>query len=177
MNVYKITVDLPDKYAALLGAVIVHWSYQEQLLADLTNALLNIGPKHGRIAVRSPRADEYVSMIQQLMLLEKVTCDPVDLDQLGKDLKELQTIRDCLAHGVWFLEPNTGLPAVQRISGNWKPDPKGPKVARRITPEGIVIDEKGFSVIIKALKATIGRTHKAHEEIAAKLEASRKKHP
>ena len=174
MNTYHITVDLPEKYASLIGAIIVHWSYQERLLADLTSALLNVSIKHGRVAVRSPRADEYITMIRQLMMLEGVECNSVNLNKLATHLRALDGIRNLVAHGIWFVDPTTEFPAVQNISGNWKPDPKGPKIARRIIPEGVVIDESGFRKIITSIKSTIQTTHSAHTEIVKKLEALRK---
>ena len=173
MRTFEVALEIPDPYVSLIGSIVVHWSYQERLLADLTYALLNVGPKHGRVAVRSPRAADQIAMIKQLMSLEKVECASIDLDKLAERLRALENMRDLIAHSLWFVEPSTKLPAVQNLSGNWKPDPKSPKVARRITPQAVIFDEKGLRSLINAMKKSIQETHKAHEEIVQKLLALR----
>ena len=177
MRVFQLTADLPEKYSALVGSIVTRWSIQERLLADLTYALLNIDLKRGRIAVRSPRANEHIVMIKQLMSLDGIQCDSIDLDKLAEQLRALESIRDLVAHGLWFVEPKTKLPAVRNTAGHWKPDPKGPKVSRRIKPEAVVFDTSSFGNILDAIEKTIRETMAAHVEITKKLQASRRKSP
>ncbi len=176
MREWKIVVDLPDAYAAAIGKVVTHWAYLERLLNTIAYQLLNVSPKHGRVAVRSPRADDMVTMIGQLMTLEKVTTT-VDLPVVINAVRALKNGRDLIAHNVWVIDPETGSLLVQNLSGNWKPDPAGPKISRRITPEAVELGPEELAELKGAIEAACQAAIKLSLDIAAQLEASRKKPP
>jgi hypothetical protein len=138
MKVLPVIRELPVPYLEGIGAVCFEWALLERELALVAYMVLKLGPKQGRLAVRSPRANERLTMIRQLMSLENLEAKGVDLDALGASLTKLQTLRDQMAHGT-FLRGRKGEIYLQNLSGHWKPDQKEPKVARRIKPEGVVI--------------------------------------
>lgn len=176
MRVLPILQKLPRSYLHGIGAVCFQWALQERALQVIAFYLLNIGPKHGRVAVRSPRADEQLAMIRQLMTIEKVTVESVDLDKHAEALRAFQKIRDLLAHGIWIRHPD-GYPLLQDLSGNWKPDPKGPKVARRIMPGALLVREEDFRTSARGISECTKVTHQLGFELRAKIEPLRNKSP
>lgn len=97
-RVHPITLDLPDSHFISIGKIVAHWTPVERLLQLMAYDLLDIGPKHGRVAVRSPRAEDGLNMIQQLMALEKIEIQNLDFAALTNVLRGLKNIRD-LASG------------------------------------------------------------------------------
>lgn len=174
MNVYPILRELPNEYLAAIGLVCFEWAQQERTLMNITFGLLNVGPKHGRVAVRSPRATDQVAMIRQLMHLEKVRSEEVDLDRLSETLGKLERYRDLVAHGIWLRGENDTV-LLQDLSGNWRPDPKQPKVSRRITPQGVGIDPEGLQTLARLIRETRKATELLSAELASKLLPLRQK--
>lgn len=175
MQKFPVVFDLPLSYLQAIGRVCVWWAWQERLLSNIVYMLLGIGPKHGRIAVRSPRADEQITLIRQLMGLENVTSSELELTKLANSLRAIQKLRDLVAHGIWLKNTETGEIMIQDISGNWKPDPRTPKIAKRIKPEGVVIAEGDIDKITDLLRETLRSTEILYQEIKAQLPSSRSK--
>ena len=174
MQVSPIIRELPPSYIAGIGLICFEWALQERAFRVITYELLNLGPKQGRVAVRSPRDEEQITMIKQLMGLEKITVDTVDLDGLAESIKALSKARDLVAHGIW-LKSKSGELMIQDLAGNWRPDPKGPKVPRRIVPAGVIVREDDLQQLAATIRQTVALTEKAGREIREKLQASRKK--
>ena len=176
MRTWEIVVDLPDDYNIGIGRLITHWAYLEKILCQITYDLLGVGPKHGRIAVRSPRADDTITMIGQLMLLEKVTSS-VNLTGLAAALRAIEKFRDLIAHNVWLINPDSKWLCVQDLSGNWKPDPAGPKVSRRVSPEAVQISPEELAAVKETIQTATKTAIRLSADIAPQLEALRKKSP
>lgn len=167
--------DLPEPYVIGIGKVIVKHAFVERQLQKIGYMLLGIGPKQGRVAVRSPRGDEHVSMIEQIMGLEGITAEGFDLNALKKTLSTFQRYRDLIAHGVWLHDKANNQIAIQDISGNWRPDPQGPKVARRISPQGILITAESLEEFAAAIGRLSADINVLHQALGAQVLALRKK--
>lgn len=142
-EIRQVVTALPDEYTRGIGQVMAHWAYLEHLLQRISYRLLNLDPKRGRVAVRDPRSEQYISMYRELMELAGMKPPDEALDALFTGLQAGKPLRDLVAHGVW-VRNNDGGYSVVRTGGNWKPNPKAPKVSRKITPEGVVIDPAGL---------------------------------
>jgi hypothetical protein len=175
MKVFPTTIDLPKSYMEGIGRICVNWAFQERQLANITYGILGINPKQGRVSVRSPRASENLLMIQQLLDLENIKVESIDISKLVKSLQDLERLRDMVAHGVWLLNPQDKQLLLQSLSGNWKPDPKAAKVARRIKPEGVAVNEGDLNDLASRIKKTIDVTKTLSHELAEKISVIRKK--
>ena len=84
---------------------------------------------------------------------------------LKGELRDSKKYRDILAHGVWGIDPDSGDHAIQYTGGNWKPDARGPKISRRITPEGMIADVPTLEKIGELLAKTIDLTVECVNEL------------
>ncbi len=165
MATLPIAKGLPTNYAASIGRIISRFSYAEWLISYITYKLLNIGPKHGRVAVRTPRVEDGITMIEQLMYLDKIHVS-TNIKALKKALTDIENERDMLAHGVWIRHPGFRTWHIQVTKGNWKPDPLSPKVSRRIKPEGREIK----MAYLKDLRARLETAIKELRELAHQID-------
>jgi hypothetical protein len=168
------TLDLPDDIAAGVGRLMAHWSYQTFLLAKVTYTILGVSPKQARVAVRDPRPEDYVTMIEELMGLAGLTTS-VSMKALKSGLKELKSLRDTIAHGLWLRNTETDALHIQMIAGSWQPDSKARKsVSRRVSPEGRPVTVAGLETMRQGTVVTINQTTKLLEEIEEQIAAMRK---
>ena len=114
--------------------------------------------KQGRVAVRDPRPDEFIPMIEELLGLVEFKTS-VDLAGLREDLRQLKSLRDAIAHGVW-MEGERNI-IIQFVSGNWAPPVSGKKptrTSRRVIPEGRPVTRESLESIRSAMRQTIKAT-------------------
>lgn len=117
MGVYPIRRKLPASYSTEIGRIITRFSYAEHLLRRTTYRLLRLNPKQGRLAVREPRVEEHLTLIHDLAALEGLHLE-TDWKELKRVTKELEVLRDRLAHGIWIKHPGTKTPVLQVLSGS-----------------------------------------------------------
>lgn len=167
-TIYK----LPDDYCTLIGKFITRWAYLEWRLRETMYALMCVGPKVGRIAIREPRVVDYLTMIEDTAKLRKVTIS-VDWKKLKNIMGEIESWRDRFAHSIWLDIPGVGMPSIQVLSGKTVTTSGGTAVKSRIDP-------RSFRVAIKELKnavAGIDRAVRLVDEIKAEIEAQAKPSP
>ena len=171
MATLPIAKGLPTNYAASIGRIISRFAYTEWLISYITYKLLHIGPKHGRVAVRTPRVEDGLTMIEQLMLLDKITIS-INTKTLKTALKHLENERDMLAHGVWMRHPGFRTLHIQVTKGNWKPDSLSPAVSRKIKPEGREIKIAYLKDLRKKLETAISDLKQLSRQIDVVLKSS-----
>jgi hypothetical protein len=115
-------------------------------LRRITYALLRLGQKHGRVAVREPHLSDHLTMIEDLIFLEGLTI-ATSLGPWKKPLTEMESFRNKLAHGVWVKRPDSKLPILQDIKGNHPPEMSPYPQARKAR-----INPKAMGVTIANLK-------------------------
>ena len=173
MATAPILRELPPSYIAGIGSICFEWAMHEHVVRLITYELLNLGPKHGRVAVRSPRDDEQITMIRQLMGLEGIVVESVDLADLADRIKTLSKIRDLVAHSIW-LKHESGAIMIQDLTGSWRPDPKGPRVPKRIQPGAVFVEENDLQHIATAIRATRAMSEGLLREVQEKLHGARR---
>jgi hypothetical protein len=137
VGTFQVLRHLPDNYYyTVIGKILFDFSYMENLLRDCVYMLLRLDRKKGRIAVRSPRPAEILTMIEELMSELKYKTD-VKTSELKKSLIKASNVRDMLAHGVWVNHPGSKLPVLQVISGSWVVEESEPKVKARLQPVSV----------------------------------------
>lgn len=171
MATLPIAKGLPANYAASIGRIISRFSYAEWLISFITYRLLEIGPKHGRIAVRTPRVEDGITMIEQLMFLNVIHTS-TDVKALKKELKNIENERDMLAHGVWMRHPGFRTWHIQVIKGNWQPDPLSQPISRRIKPEGREIKMAYLKDLRKRLELAITDLKQLYHQVNDVMKSS-----
>jgi hypothetical protein len=154
MATYPIWHRLPTSYHAAIGRTVVRFAILESTWRRLVYDLLELDPKFGRVAVRSPRASDAFAMIQDLMSLRgfKAETDPKTLGKMCKDLEEF---RDKIAHGVWVKHEKSNLPTLQVTAGSYPSTKGGESVKARIDPVAFNVSLKVFQSYIAGIDNAI----------------------
>lgn len=176
MNTYKVRKTLPTAHSTQIGRIITRWALLEWRLRNIAYRLLNIGPKEGRLAVRDPRATDYVLMLEDLMNLKGLKI-PFNFVEYRKLLEILGTHRDLLAHGIWIKHPDFKEPVIQMTKGKWSPDPTKPgeKAKRLIKPEGALIRLKDLREFPPLIDRAIKGAEILEHHVSVALDSSRGK--
>lgn len=172
----RVILNPPDDVCGMVGRIMAHWSFQVWLLQQCTYTLLGVGDKQGRLAVRDPRPDEHVKMIQDLMKLAGFETK-LKLSELMEDLRTLKGLRDNIAHGVWTQNMETGRLTLSIDSGIWVPHKKSEKVSRRVVPEARGIDAEGLESVRDGIEGTILITQKLLVSLEKQVLALNGKYP
>ncbi len=170
MSVYPVLLSLPVSHSREIGRIITHYAHLEWRLRLVIYALLNIGPKEGRIAVRETRAEEYVTMIEDLLSVKKIRVN-VNSKKSKKFLTLLREHRNTLAHGIWVKHPSSRSPVLQLAKGIWQPDPSKPqrRARRIIEPEGAVIRVTELRQFVRLIDQAARTAAKLEGEVRAAL--------
>ena len=127
---------LPAPMNREIGRIIVGFAFFEYTLTRIAYDLLSINPKQGRTAVRGPRGNELVEMVQDLCNLANLKLH-FNWKSLISRAKYINSRRDLLAHGVWLRDKNTNNYLLLRTRGQWTPEPhKSGRLKRAISPQG-----------------------------------------
>ena len=113
-------------------------------------------------------------MIEELMTLGGFTTT-ANLNDLRENLRELKTLRDAIAHGVWMQGEKNIL--IQFVGGNWQPPGSAKKSSRRLIPEGRPVTGESLVSIRRGVHKTILETQKLLREINEQALALHGKQP
>jgi hypothetical protein len=166
MPVLPIVDALPEDYLRLIGEIVTAWAVQEHELRLTTFALLGVGPKQGRIAVRSTRAKDTLDMIADLMSLSGLVSSTTNLPELGKLLDEIENRRNTLAHNVWLRTPE-GEFLVQSLSGTWPKSSSAKGAKRRMHPAGLPVTTEALADLLRTIRDTIGQSRVLRQELSS----------
>jgi hypothetical protein len=101
-----VVLNLSPLLCREIGRVITRHAYLEWRLSKIIYALLSVGPKEGRLAVREPRATDRLVLIRDLVHLKGLEIR-ADLDLLAEAIDSVTRQRDQLAHGIWLRDSAT----------------------------------------------------------------------
>lgn len=162
---------LPTIYYTHIGRLTSRWAYLEWRLRRISYALMRTSPKHGRVAVREPRVVDHLTMIEDLMYLEKMT-STVNFSSLRKSLGEVESWRDKCAHGIWVKHGNSNMPVLQDTRGshpqNFAPNAQARKA--RINPKAQGVTLTNLRNWIHVIDVAV----KALEHLGKEIDAQRK---
>jgi hypothetical protein len=153
-NNLPLVVQLPDEYSVEIGRILVRWAYIEWRLHQVGYRLLDIDPATGRLAMRDPRATEYVDMIVDLLSIYELSI-PAPVPKLRASLNKWGTWRNLLAHGVWVQHPTTQEYMVQNTGGQWHRDKLAPgeRLSREILTEAETVTVPLLKQIVLELES------------------------
>ncbi len=170
---YPTRYRLPVSYSTEIGRIMTRWAYIEWQLEQITYRVVGVGQKIGRLAIREPRIDAHITMIEDVMKLRKITVN-TDLTKLSIGLVQLKNFRDAIAHGIWIKHPSTKLPTLQYTKGKWSIAAM-PNTKRVVEPQGFPITIEILREFVWSLKGAAHTVSKLETEIAAQLSASPQK--
>ena len=155
---------------------MTRWAFLEWRLKNVAYRLLGVNPKEGRVAIREPRAEDYLDMLQDLILIKSLKIE-FDFKEFKRVINILEGHRNRLAHGVWIKHPSHRSPVLQLTKGKWQPDPTNPKIrAKRVVePEGVLIRLTELRQFAPLIDAAAKGVEQLEQAVALALEASPQK--
>lgn len=177
MPEYPVRHKLPAAYSTAIGRVITRWAWLEWELKRVAYAILEIGPKAGRLSVREPRAHEYLTMIQDLMQVRKLSIS----DKLKRHMKPVKDtlvqhgdLRNALAHGIWIKRDDTSLPVLRIVSGDLFRRVNLPSSLpkAKIEPRALAIELRALRSMVDDIEGLIKFVQALRREIESQLAAS-----
>ncbi len=162
---------LPARYATEIGRLITRFAYLEYRLKLIGYRLLDLDARYGRVAVREPRAADYVSMLRELVALRHITVS-VDLAALQTELAALENFRDRLAHGIWRLHSESGTYSLDVTKGNYISPWGQEKTKARIHPQRVFLTPADIRAKVAAADAVIKKLARLYREVERQRRAS-----
>jgi hypothetical protein len=163
-----VVTDLPVSLLREIGRVMVCQAHLEWRLSLILYDLLDLDRTAGRLAVREPRAPEYLDLIQDLMELRQISAAKTDFSALREALVATTNQRDQLAHGIWARPKGSRKVFLRLVKGNWQPEPQS-KVKRKIRPEAPEYDITDAASLVALIQETEGQLLNLGAEIDAAL--------
>lgn len=164
VSTYPVIRQLPDEYYPLIGKIMVDWSYLENLLRDSVYMLLHLDRKKGRIAVRSPRANEMITMIEELLDASSLSTK-AKTKEIKKALTTVSAARDALAHGLWIKHDQTEIPVLQVVSGSFPVEEGKPSAKARLTPIAMATTPADLGKTLQDIRNLTGVIERLKDEI------------
>ena len=124
--------------------------------------------------MRDPRADEYITMIQDICRVLEISTT-LDFKDTRKRLAEHKMYRDAIAHGIWVKHGGTNLPTLQVTRGSYQIPGSGRSFKARINPQSLVIDLPTMKNIQKAMEIMIVRLTRLRGEVYAEIAVKKQK--
>ena len=171
MTVLPVALKLPRAYLIGIGRVTTTWALVEHEVRRAVFAALGVGPKHGRVAVRDPRADESIILITDLLRIDGIDFNAQATKQLASLLKNLKESRDVVCHSLWLNGPKRSI-CIQDLSGTWNPDPKKPAVKRKVHPQALPVKSEALERLAGLNLEAARRVRTLHDQIVQARQAS-----
>lgn len=103
---------LPVAYSTEIGRIITRWAQVEYWSRHIVYLLLGIPEEQGRIAVRSEKIGDMITLITDLTELNQIETG-INWKNFKKDLIKSESFRNRLAHGVWATMDGVKTPILQ----------------------------------------------------------------
>lgn len=159
---------LPDEYNALIGKIFVSYAFFEMRLQELVFVALGVDETRGRLAVKSMRSSEMIDLAIELARLDGISFLKVD----SGSIKEMESRRNLLAHGVWLSDGERLY--LRDLSGSMRIN--GKKVQKKVAPAGVPITIQALQSLVDVVQKATQDTERAILALQAQLAALPEKH-
>lgn len=176
MGEFPVRDQLPVSYYRDIGRVIFHWARLENELKDVIYTLLSIGRIEGRIAVSTPRADQIVERIADLLSIKGLKTK-VKLKEYQSAVQILRVGRDTIAHGIWVDHSGSKNPVLQRVRGSISPKPGQKKASARIFPGALDVEPGDLRKTAQQIEHLIGIALALKEEMKTQTQGPQQESP
>lgn len=129
---------LPVSYSTEIGRFITRWAHLEWTLSETLYMLMGLNPKLGRIAVREPSIDAHLTMMQSIANLRGIAVS-VNWGKLKTIMKNMESFRNKIAHGIWLKDPSSKWPTIRLVKGTYIPKQGAKPVDARISPASLPV--------------------------------------
>lgn len=171
MKMLNPTTQLSDQLLFCIGKIMVDYAYFEHCLSSIIYVLMNINPKAGRIAIRSPSAVDSLEIISDLLNLSGAKIE--NYKCIKQDTETVQVKRNQIAHGIWL--DDNGHIKLRILNASFNPEKGKGKVKRKIKPEIVSCSEVECLALIKDINKLIGMFEKYLDKLTTqrdKIKAS-----
>ena len=177
MPTFPVRRKLPVAYSTEIGRIITRWAWLEWELKHVTYAILHVNQAEGRLSIRETRADEYLTMIEDLMQVRGLSISTKlkpHVKSAKGALNKLGNFRNALAHGIWIKRPETRLPVLQLPSGGLIKLPNLPQKLpkAKIQPRALVIELSGLRAAVRDIEKVTRFIRAMRDEVVAQVYAS-----
>lgn len=176
MDTYPVRARLPANYSTEIGRIIVRWALVEWHLKRLAYDTLQISPKSGRVAVQEPRANNYIIMIEDLLSIRGIKTN-IDWKLIRKELDDIESFRNRLAHGIWVKHGNTKEPVLQDTRGKHPNERDAQQRKARINPMAKRITLQNLRDYTKRTEAAVSALNQLREDLHPILFSEQTKSP
>ena len=151
-----MTDELSDELCQEIGRVVIKHAFLESVLQHIIYDLVDVDDAIGRLALRDPRTSDKLKLIEELCQYKQIALDTQMLKLLRSDLPKLASLRDTLAHGAFYEDPEHDRILIRDVRGSWQPPGmvKG-KVSKRMHPSGPYIESEAVSDIADVIEVVI----------------------
>jgi hypothetical protein len=149
----KAYVSLPMRHSQMVGKIVVKHAFIERYLITIVYGLAGLDREMGDLIVRNPRTNQIVTMIEDICDHKNIEIEKSSFRQLKKELENLKSIRDNLAHNTWVDHPDHSDPIMVSTRGSWDQKTKqehGIKGKRVFNPAGQPVTRKFLGEVDKA---------------------------
>lgn len=153
----KVIYRLPASLSKEVGAVAVTYSHLEHKLTALIAMILQLQKPEARLVLDDPPIFDRLDTIQDLFALKGLLPD-FPFKEFWEELKELNSQRNNIVHGIWLEHPETGKVWLRLTKGHWKRTAAHqPKVRRIIRPESMEMGAEQCKEVRLKIEAAIGQ--------------------
>ena len=170
---YPVTLELPDDFLAYIAKILTYWATAEWIQQGTLSRLLQMERKELRVVLGAPRVSNAASKITELVKSLDIAVT-VNMVELTTKLRECESARNLLGHGVWLIDPVTNELCVENPSGEWI-ESREQAISRRKYPQAFHPTVPWFEQTLSDIKASIRSLQKLDLEIEAALVASPQK--
>ena len=166
MQQMPVRYRLPVSYSTEIGRIITRWSHLEWMFSETLYILVGTSPKIGRLAVREPRVEEYLTIMEKTARLQGITVS-VNWKKLRTIAKKMESFRNRLAHGIWIKDPSSNWPALRQVKGAYAPKRGAQSVDARISPASMPVPFDELKNVVRA----VDRINQIALDIKSEVEA------
>lgn len=148
----KMHYKLPAHINTGIGKIAVRWSFLEASLQTTIWNLAQVTHPFGRVAIRQPRLDDRLAMIEDLAMMRGIELNESEISKLRAAIKKIAPKRDALVHGYWTKYKRGW--CVTNVRGTWSKDVPHPR-KKTIVPESLIVTKGGLAVIREEIEAAI----------------------
>jgi hypothetical protein len=99
---YPLTLELPDGFLASIARIVTYWATAEWIQQGTLSRLLKMDKKELRVILGAPRVSGSASKITELVKSMDIAVT-VNMLELTTKLRECESARNLLGHGVWLI--------------------------------------------------------------------------
>jgi hypothetical protein len=170
----EASFDLPGSITKEIGHIMVRWAFLEHKIQQIIWNLVQVTIPMGRLAIREPRAEDRITLIQQISDLRGISISDDHITKIKSEIKQVSPDRDLLAHGFWFRTANGWSVALTR--GKWS-DSEPHSKYKSVVPEAVHVTPDALRKISHRIEGIINLADLIARDVHTALKPPPEVHP